>query len=152
MLFTIQLCYLKHAMLLRGGTAAASSPLGLTGCHPGWSWMIPSESFSSDLSARWPTPSRRPEPCRLQRAGRRRREDFPERAEERQSEKTTHTSTFDVLSLSGRLVEAQEETQDHTPRKQDSGFTHFAPTHRFQHHTRCHINPQTRCSGHTVWG
>lgn len=112
--------------------------------------MIPSESFSSDLSARWPTPSRRPEPCRLQRARSRRREDFPERAEERQSEKTTHTSTFDVLSLSGRLVEAQEETQDHTPRKQDSGFTHFAPTHRFQHHTRCHINPQTRCSGNSV--
>lgn len=40
----------------------------------------------------------------------------------------THTATLHVLSLSGRLTEAQEVKQNQRRREQQSTFPHLAPT------------------------
>lgn len=40
----------------------------------------------------------------------------------------THTATLHVLSLSGRLAEAQEMKQEQRRREQQSTFPHLAPT------------------------
>lgn len=47
---------------------------------------------------------------------------------ERSGRTHTHTATFHVLSLSGRLAEAQEVKQKDRRREQQSTFPHLAPT------------------------
>lgn len=115
-----------HIGRLRG---FINSPLGWTGCRPGWSWRIPSGSFSLDLSGRWPTPSHLPEPYRLRGANTHTSE-FIVLIVEQTGERGGHghTSTFHVLSLSRCLGEAQEETQSHTRREQRNRFSHLAPS------------------------
>lgn len=110
---------------LQRGYATAASPLWWTDSHLDWSWKIPSGSFSSGLSGKWPTPSRLPEPCRLRRCSRGQTPITLGLSRGCESNRLL-TSTSEVLSLSGRLAGAQEETHKQAVCEQESSFPHFA--------------------------